>query len=96
MMRQFLTPKPKANPINTQQTSVGLGHIAEATTSLNAPKVVTHLEKNDIFMGYLSDLSNDPPQLEDEVNVIVIDSDNKDPAPTSNQIPSGIPPIFHI
>jgi len=95
-MRQFLTPKPKANPINTQQTSVGLGHIAEATASLNAPKVAAHLENNDIFTGYLSDLSDDLPQLEDEVNVIVIDSDDEDPALTSDQIPSAIPPIFHI
>jgi hypothetical protein len=73
-----------------------LGHITEATTSLNAPKVAAHLEKNDIFMGYLSDLSEDLPQLENEVNVIVIDSDDEDPAPTSDQILSGILPIFHI
>lgn len=99
MMCQFLAPKPKANLINTQQASVSLGHIAEATMSLNAPKVAAHLEKNNIFTGYLSDLSDDLPQLEDEVNVIVIDSDDEDHAPTYDQIPSGstgIPPIFHI
>ncbi|KJA16237.1 hypothetical protein HYPSUDRAFT_193377 [Hypholoma sublateritium FD-334 SS-4] len=89
MMRQFLTPKPKAvlEPDHTEVSAIAV------TTNTNPPNDA------EIFTGYLSDLSDDQLQLEDEVSMIhTRDPEDEDipsanPAGPSDSIPS---PLFNI
>jgi hypothetical protein len=69
MMCQFLTAKPKAHPTSTQQPPKGSSHTAQANAVPNTSKEQTL--STEIFTGYLSNLLDDLPQLEDDVNTLV-------------------------
>jgi hypothetical protein len=95
-MHQFLTAKPKAHPTSTQQPPKGSSHTAQANAVPNTSKEQTL--STEIFTGYLSDLSDDLPQLEDDVNILV-DSEDEDSPSSGPLLPladSTVPPNFPI
>ncbi|KAF8147998.1 hypothetical protein B0H34DRAFT_758877 [Crassisporium funariophilum] len=80
MMRNFLVPKPPKN-VNIQpepSSAAGtLGSSRTATHGQNPPVTEPVVASEAIFTGYLSDVSEDLPQLEDNVDIMADASESE-------------------